>query len=212
MNMIMEHRQLTRFLLFVFLISGLLIVSGCGQEQAEQVFIPAVQSNPTATAVSTPAEQVFVPAVQSQGDDPAPTATEVEPTAVSSPTPSATTTGQGNADVLFVTARASDENMWTFIVTVTHPDTGWEDYADGWDVVLPDGTVIKPDQDSPFTRLLTHPHQTEQPFTRSQSNIEVPAGVTAVTVRAHDLVDGFGGREVVVDLSVASGPDFSVKR
>src|SRR5690606_18603150 len=81
---------------------------------------------------------------------------------------------------------------WTFHVTISHPDTGWDDYADGWDVVLPDGTVIKPDSDSIFTRLLLHPHVNEQPFTQSQSGIIIPADVSYVTVRTHDPVDGFG--------------------
>jgi hypothetical protein len=104
------------------------------------------------------------------------------------------------------------DGTWTFHVTVEHPDTGWEDYADGWDVVGPDGTVLKPDPGSPFTRLLLHPHENEQPFTRSQSGLAIPNGVTQVHVRAHDLVDGYGGREVVVDLTVASGPSFEVER
>ena len=120
--------------------------------------------------------------------------------------------GQGNADVLDVKAIESADGVWTFHVTVTHPDTGWDDYADGWDVVTPDGMVLKPDADSPFTRLLLHPHETEQPFTRSQSNIVIPDDVTTVRVRSHDLVDGYGGREVVVDLTVDAGPGFTVER
>ena len=117
-----------------------------------------------------------------------------------------------NADVIFVRAVQTAPGTWTFDVTVAHPDTGWDDYADGWDVVLPDGTVVKPNPDDPFTRLLLHPHETEQPFTRSQSGIVIPADVTQVTVRAHDLVDGWGGRVVVVDLTQASGADFTVKQ
>lgn len=116
-----------------------------------------------------------------------------------------------DADVEYVRA-VENGDSWTFQVTVRHPDTGWDDYADGWDVVLPDGTVIKPDPASPFTRLLLHPHENEQPFTRSQSGIIIPAAVTMVTVRAHDLVDGFGGREVIVDLTVGTGVDFEVQR
>ncbi len=116
----------------------------------------------------------------------------------------------GNADVLFVRADLAPDGSWTFHVTVSHPDTGWDDYADGWDVVTPDGTVLKPDPESPFTRLLLHPHEGEQPFTRSQSGIEIPRGVTRVSVRAHDIVDGFGGREVTVDLTVGRGDDFEV--
>ena len=117
-----------------------------------------------------------------------------------------------DADVTFVRATLTGENTWTFSVTVAHPDTGWEDYADGWDVVLPDGTVLKPNASDPFTRLLLHPHETEQPFTRSQSNIMIPADITTVTVRAHDIVDGFGGQEIVVDLTQAGGDGYSVER
>jgi hypothetical protein len=97
-------------------------------------------------------------------------------------------------------------------VTVEHPDTGWEDYADGWDLVTPDEEVLKANPDDPFTRLLLHPHVDEQPFTRSQSGISIPPGVTQLRVRAHDLVDGYGGQEIVVDLTVPSGPDFEVER
>jgi len=60
--------------------------------------------------------------------------------------------------------------------------------------------------------LLLHPHENEQPFTRSQSNIEIPADVTTVTVRAHDLIDGFGGREVIVDLTQSEGDGYTVER
>jgi len=120
--------------------------------------------------------------------------------------------GNGDADVIFVRAVEQTENMWTFHVTVEHPDTGWDDYADGWDVILPDGAVIRPDENSDFTRLLLHPHENEQPFTRSQSGIGIPADITQVRVRAHDIVDGFGGKEVIVDLTQASGPDYEVVR
>ncbi len=126
--------------------------------------------------------------------------------------PGASEPSAANADVLYVRAVEGTANAWTFHVTVQHPDTGWEDYADGWDVLLPDGTVVKPDPTSPFTRLLLHPHEEEQPFTRSQSGIVIPPDVTTVRVRAHDLVAGFGGREVTVDLASASGDSYEVVR
>lgn len=129
-----------------------------------------------------------------------------------SPSPMSTTGGEGNADVTYVKAVQAADGTWTFHVTVSHPDTGWEDYADGWDVITPEGTVLKPDPESPFTRLLLHPHVDEQPFTRSQSSIAIPEDMTQVRVRAHDLVDGYGGREVIVDLVVSSGTDFEVLR
>lgn len=116
-----------------------------------------------------------------------------------------------NANVQFVEAVSSGAT-WTFSVTVSHPDTGWDDYADGWDVVTPDGTVIKNDPTDSYTRVLLHPHENEQPFTRSQTGLVIPEGVDQVLVRAHDLVDGFGGQDVTVDLTQTAGDRFRVNR
>ena len=78
-----------------------------------------------------------------------------------------------------------------FDVTVRHDDSGWDHYADRFEIVGPDGDVLG-------TRVLLHPHETEQPFTRGVSGIVVPEGVTTVSVRAHDSVHGFGGVEIIV--------------
>jgi len=141
-------------------------------------------------------------ACQESQNVPAPDTSDSEPAAESA----------ANADVVFVKAVQDSEDSWTFHVTVEHPDTGWEDYADGWDVLLPDGTVLLPDPEDPFTRLLLHPHENEQPFTRSQSGILIPVDVNQVRVRAHDIVDGFGGKEVIVNLDQPQGPGFEVIR
>lgn len=82
---------------------------------------------------------------------------------------------------------------WTFNVTVAHADEGWEHYADEWQVVAPDGTVLG-------TRTLYHPHVTEQPFTRSLGGVVIPDGMTEVTLRARDSVHGYGGQELTVKL------------
>jgi len=119
---------------------------------------------------------------------------------------------KGNADVRFVRAVEIEKSVWTFHVTVFHPDTGWKDYANGWDVVLPDNTVLKIDPKDKFTRVLWHPHETEQPFTRSQRGLKIPTDIQKVWVRAHDIVDGFGGKEVVVDLAKNEGERFKVQR
>ena len=123
-----------------------------------------------------------------------------------------TVADQGNADVVYVRMVQAQEGTWTVHVTVRHADTGWQDYADGWDVVTDEGAVIKPDPDAPFTRLLLHPHVDEQPFTRSQSGVAIPPEARSVTVRAHDLKDGWGGIEVDVDLSVSSSEFFEIVR
>ncbi len=113
---------------------------------------------------------------------------------------STATFGAGNADVVKVQVQNTAPGEWSFSVTVQHPDTGWEDYADGWDVVLPDGTVVKPAANEAFTRTLWHPHVNEQPFTRSQSGVKIPESVKVVTIRAHDKRDGFGGQTVELAL------------
>jgi len=120
--------------------------------------------------------------------------------------------GRGDAGVLYVKAIEHVDGNWTFHVTVSHPDKGWDDYADGWDVITPDGTALKPESSAKFTRTLLHPHVNEQPFTRSQSGIIIPTGVTKVRVRAHDSVDGYGGKEIIVDLDITKGNGYQVDR
>lgn len=93
-----------------------------------------------------------------------------------------------------VTAEARGTGgSWSFRVTIRHPDTGWDHYADGWSVFAPDGTELG------FRELL-HPHETEQPFTRSLAGVEVPADVTEVTIRARCSVDGWGEEEFALRL------------
>jgi len=117
-----------------------------------------------------------------------------------------------DADVEFVRAVLDIGGTWTFQVTLRHLDTGWDDYTDGWDVQLPDGTVLKKNETDPFTRLLLHPHENEQPFTRSQSGLVIPEEINNITVRAHDLRDGFGGNEIQQDLSTSAGSGYEIQR
>ena len=126
-------------------------------------------------------------------------------------TPVALEAGVGNADVLYVIAEQIDGEEWEFFVTINHPDKGWDDYSDGWDVMLLDGTVLKTNSGDLFTRELAHPHVNEQPFTRSQKII-IPADQNLVIVRVHDNVDGFGGKTVTVNLNISSGDMFEVIR
>lgn len=117
-----------------------------------------------------------------------------------------------DADVEFVRAVLGIDGTWTFYVTLHHADSGWDDYTDGWDVLLPDGSVLKNKKTDPFTRLLLHPHENEQPFTRSQSGLVIPEGINVITVRAHDLLHGFGGNEIQLDLSTAAGSGYEIQR
>lgn len=97
------------------------------------------------------------------------------------------------ADVINVKVTAEPSGTFNFDVTVTHADAGWEHYADKWEVTGPDGNVFA-------TRILAHPHDDEQPFTRSQGGISIPERLATVTIRAHDLVHGYGGKEMQVKL------------
>lgn len=80
----------------------------------------------------------------------------------------------------------------SFDVTVRSDDTGWEGYADRWEVVTEDAVVAE--------RVLLHPHVEEQPFTRSLGGVDLPDDVTIVTVRAHHSTGGFCGEPLEVDL------------
>ena len=99
----------------------------------------------------------------------------------------------GEADVIEVNVRHTTGNSYNFDVTVRHADEGWQHYADKWDVVAPDGSVLG-------TRTLYHPHVNEQPFTRGLSGVKIPDNVRAVTLRAHDSVHGYGGKTIAVDV------------
>jgi hypothetical protein len=101
----------------------------------------------------------------------------------------------GEADVMAVRTLCTPDRVCGFTVTVKHADTGWNHYADRFEIVAPDGRVLA-------TRVLEHPHVHEQPFTRTLGGVEVPAGIERVTLRAHDSVHESGGREVEVAIEI----------
>ncbi|MGI9616347.1 MAG: hypothetical protein ACR2QO_25755 [Acidimicrobiales bacterium] len=96
-------------------------------------------------------------------------------------------------DVLEATADQGGDGTWTFAATLSSPYDSPERYADAWRVVGPDGTVYG-------IRELAHDHANEQPFTRSQSGIEIPDDVEIVTVEGRDQISGWGGETVDVSL------------
>lgn len=97
------------------------------------------------------------------------------------------------ADVVDVTANCHSNSVCDFNVTVRHADEGWDHYADRWEVLALDGAVLG-------VRELLHPHENEQPFTRSLSNVEIPGDIDEVIVRARDSVHQYGGAEITVKL------------
>ena len=91
-----------------------------------------------------------------------------------------------------VTANGSG-GTWRFDVTLSHPDTGWEHYADAWRVLDMDGNELG-------IRILLHPHETEQPFTRSLGGLAIPRDVDTVQIEARCLVDGWANARKTVQL------------
>ncbi|MGD8998938.1 MAG: hypothetical protein PVF75_00865 [Granulosicoccaceae bacterium] len=110
----------------------------------------------------------------------------------------------GDVEIVKVQLKASG-NSWRANVTLRHADTGWEHYADAWQVVDENGRLLG-------KRVLYHPHVNEQPFTRSLSNIDIPEGTNIVYIEAHDKVHGWSKQRVRVDLNTPSGERYQVSR
>ena len=98
----------------------------------------------------------------------------------------------GDADVVNVVVRQR-AGLYDLDVTIRSKDTGWDRYADRIEVLGADGTVLG-------TRVLEHPHDDEQPFTRDLYDLRVPAGTARITVRAHFKPTGFDGATMTVAL------------
>lgn len=97
------------------------------------------------------------------------------------------------ADVIDVQVIKSGVRTYKFDVTISHKDTGWDHYANKWDILDDKKEILG-------TRILHHPHVDEQPFTRSLSGVEIPKNIKIVTIRAHDSVHEYGGKVVSVKL------------
>jgi hypothetical protein len=99
----------------------------------------------------------------------------------------------GCADVVDVEVSEQSDGALRFDVTVHSDDTGWEQYADRWEVRSFDGTTLA-------VRELTHPHVEEQPFTRSLTGVELSPDTTTVEIVARDSVNGYCGETMEVEL------------
>jgi len=102
-----------------------------------------------------------------------------------------TTAFCGEADVIDVDINATGSTTYKFSVSVRHADQGWKHYADRWEVLAPDGSVLA-------TRTLYHPHVDEQPFTRSISGVKIPKQIEQVILQAHCSVHAYGGKKITV--------------
>jgi hypothetical protein len=96
-------------------------------------------------------------------------------------------------NVLAVELRPAGDRTYDVAVTISSPYDTPARYADGWRVLDPEGNVLG-------THTLLHDHANEQPFTRTQRGLVIPAGVDTVTVEGRDQANGFGGATVTVDV------------
>jgi hypothetical protein len=150
-----------------------LVAMACGGDAAPTTSTTAA---PASTSTTSPPEA------------PAPTSSlESGPVTTDAPPPA---TDDPCAHVVAAEAVPTGDT-YRVVATVRSADTGWDKYADAWEVRTVDGDVLG-------TRVLLHPHENEQPFTRSLDAVAIPAGETRVVVAARDSVAGFCGETVTV--------------
>ena len=89
----------------------------------------------------------------------------------------------------------------TIFATISSPyETGWDQYADEFRVMTTwpaPGTLLA-------TRPLTHPHVTEQPFTRSvvlPDNVLLVDNGDVVAVSARDSINGYCGQVFLLNIT-----------
>jgi len=80
---------------------------------------------------------------------------------------------------------SSNGPTYNFDVTVRHDDSGWDHYADRYEIRSPEGDILG-------VRILAHPHVNEQPFTRSVGGIQIPKGLGYVLIRGRDNHGTYG--------------------
>jgi len=112
---------------------------------------------------------------------------------------------QDYAKVMHVDAIQSLNGTWCFNTQVIHNDEGWDHYADTWQVTDANNQLLA-------KRVLAHPHDKEQPFTRSQCGITIDEQTLTVEVSAKCNVHGFGGDSVTLDMKKTSGKGFTIKK
>lgn len=109
------------------------------------------------------------------------------------PSPTHDDTAAHFPDVLAVELRPLGERRYDVTVTLSSPYDTPQRYAEGWRVLDPAGNVLG-------IHTLLHDHAAEQPFTRTQRDVLIPAGIDRVTIEGRDLVHGFGGRRISVEV------------
>ena len=74
----------------------------------------------------------------------------------------------------------------TVYVSILSEETGCDQYADWWELVAEDGTLV-------YRRILNHSHPDEQPFERSGAGVDWTLDAP-LYARAHMAPWGYGGK------------------
>lgn len=98
------------------------------------------------------------------------------------------------ANIVSVSASGAASN-YQFSVGIRSPDVDCDQYANWWEVVSMEGTLL-------YRRILAHSHPSEQPFVRSGGPVPI-SETQEVIIRAHMHPSGYGG--TVYRGSVESG-------
>jgi hypothetical protein len=150
----------------------------------------ACGGSPTPAAVA-PAPQATVQQLKPTETPSAPSPEAKAPTATTQITSAAAPTEQRFPDVVKVELESRGDRRFDVVVTISSPYDTPQRYADGWRVLDPAGKELG-------VHTLLHDHAGEQPFTRVQSAVEIPEGITSVTVEGRDKTFGFGGQTMTV--------------
>lgn len=98
----------------------------------------------------------------------------------------------GQVSVVDAQIKPLGGHQYRIDVSLKHQDSGWDHYADRWEILSPDGKILA-------TRTLYHPHVNEQPFTRSLTTA-LPEDTRSVIIRGHDKVHGYGQQTLTLKL------------
>lgn len=120
-------------------------------------------------AINAPTESVYEDNLVREGNS-----TEI---------PEETTANNEASGVTAVSANENTDGSYIFSVTIASDETGCDRYANWWEVITEDGTLL-------YRRILAHSHVDEQPFTRSGGPVEIDAD-EVVILRSHMHPTGY---------------------